>query len=197
MRSAIVLAIFGAAGSLAPRATGASGPETGEAGAAGGRFRAACLKVEITPEAPQWLHGYHPRRSEGVRDRIHHGIAALDDGTTDFYLVSTEICAISPSLYRDFSKKLEERLGIGPDRIWWSTTHTHSAPHVGPQDLGPLFAETLGDRFSIEEDAAYRERVIELLLDGIEKARARLEPARLGIGVGTAEANVNRRERTP
>lgn len=195
MRNAIVLAVLGAAVSSAPRAPMARAAEAAEAGPAGGRFRAACVKVDITPEAPQWLHGYGPRKSEGVRDRIHHRIAALDDGTTDFYLVSTEICTVSPAFYRAFSKKLEERLGIGPDRIWWSTTHTHSAPHVGPQDPAPLFAEALGDRFSIDEDVAYRERVIELLLDGIEKARARLEPARLGIGVGTAEANVNRRER--
>lgn len=45
-------------------------------------FRAATVKVDITPETPQWLHGYAPRMSTGVHDRLYHRIAALDDGTT-------------------------------------------------------------------------------------------------------------------
>jgi len=163
--------------------------------AAADRFRAACIKVDITPDSPQWLQGYGPRRSEGVHDPIHHRIVAMDDGATTFFLVSTDICTISPSYYHAFSKRLERETGIKPSQIWWSTTHTHSAPHVGPQNLGRLFAGTLGDRFSIEHDTAYWARVTDVLIDGIRQARSRLEPARLGIGTGTARANVNRRER--
>jgi neutral ceramidase len=163
--------------------------------AAPGQFRAACVKVDITPDTPQWLHGYAPRRSEGVHDRIYHRVAAMDDGTTTFFLVSTDICTVSPSFYGDFCKKLERETGIEPAQIWWSTTHTHSAPHVGPQNMGRLFAGTLGDRFSIQHDTAYWARVTDVLVSGIQEARSRLEPARLGIGSGTAQANVNRRER--
>jgi len=162
---------------------------------AAGRFRAACVKLDITPDTPQWLHGYGPRRSEGVHDRIYHRIAAMDDGTTTFFLVSTDICTITPSFYHAFCKRLERETGIKPAQIWWSTTHTHSAPHVGPQNLGRLFAGTLGDRFSIQHDTAYWARVTDVLVDGIRQARSRLEPARLGIGSGTAHANVNRRQR--
>jgi hypothetical protein len=61
--------------------------------------------------------------------------------------------------------------------------------------LGRLFAGTLGDRFSIQHDTDYWERVTDLLVGGIREAQSRLEPARLGIGSGTAHANVNRRER--
>jgi hypothetical protein len=163
--------------------------------AASGQFRAACVKVDITPDAPQWLHGYAPRRSEGVHDPIYHRIAAMDDGTTTFFLVSTDICTVVPSFYDAFCEKLERETGIKPAQIWWSTTHTHSAPHVGPQSLGRLFARTLGDRFSIQHDSAYWARVTDLLVGGIREARSRLEPARLGVGSGTAHANVNRRQR--
>ncbi|MEA1950743.1 MAG: neutral/alkaline non-lysosomal ceramidase N-terminal domain-containing protein, partial [Planctomycetota bacterium] len=160
-----------------------------------GRFRAACVKVDITPDRPQWLHGYGPRQSEGVHDRIYHRIAAMDDGTTRFFLVSTDICTITPSFYHEFCKKLERETRIKPAQIWWSTTHTHAAPHVGPQNLGQLFAGTLGDRFSIKHDTAYWARVTDVLVKGIKEAQSRLEPARLGIGSGTARANVNRRGR--
>lgn len=160
---------------------------------ASGNFRAACVKVDITPDTPQWLQGYGPRKSTGIHDRIYHRIVAMDDGTTQFFLVSTDICTLLPSFYDDFCKQLKRDTGISTEQIWWSTTHTHSAPHIGPQDLGRLFAGTLGDRFSIKHDITYWDWVKKVLIKGIKQARAQLEPARLGIGTGTAHANINRR----
>lgn len=160
-----------------------------------GSFRAACVKVDITPDTPQWLQGYGPRQSTGVHDPIYHRIAVLDDGTTTMCLVSTDICTISPSLYQEFCERLDRETSIRSENFWWSTTHTHSAPHVGPQDLGKLFSGTLGDRFSIKHDTAYWASVADKLIAGIKEAQSRLEPARLGIGSSTAAANVNRRQR--
>src|SRR5258706_9727025 len=62
-----------------------------------GRFRAAVVKVDITPEDPKMLLGYQARKSIGVHDHIYHKIVVLDDGATQFVLVSTDICLISPS----------------------------------------------------------------------------------------------------
>ena len=157
-------------------------------------FRAACVKVDITPDTPQWLQGYAPRQSEGVHDRLFHRIAAMDDGTTTFYMVASDLCVISPAFYDDFTKRLEKETGISPKHVWWSTSHTHSAPHVGNQDLGALFADSLGDRFSIKLDTGYWTYVVDKAILGIKEAQSKLEPARLGIGVGTAKANINRRE---
>lgn len=163
--------------------------------AAAGQFRAACVKVDITPDTPQWLHGYAPRKSEGVHDRIYHRIVAMDDGTTRMFLVSSDICTVSLAFHNAVCERLQRELGIKPAQVWWSTTHTHSAPHVGPQELSPLFVGPLGDRSSIQQDTAYWTRVTDLFVDGIRQSQSRLEPARLGIGTGSAEANVNRRER--
>lgn len=157
-------------------------------------FRAACAKVDITPDTPQWLQGYAPRLSEGVHDRLYHRIAAMDDGTTTFYMVASDLCVISPAFYDDFTKRLEKETGISPKNVWWSTSHTHSGPHVGNQDLGALFAASLGDRFSIKLDTDYWTFVVDKIITGIKEAQSKLEPARLGIGVGTAKANINRRE---
>lgn len=164
--------------------------------ATAGPFRAASVKVDITPDKPQWLHGYAPRKSEGVHDRIYHRIVAVDDGRTTFILVSTDVCTITPSFYHEMCKKLERETGIRSEQIWWAATHTHSAPHVGPQDMGQLFANTLGDRFSIDHDPAHWDFVVRRLIEGVKQARERLEPARLGIGVGEAFANINRRARS-
>jgi len=185
MRPSLLVAVVA---SLTMAATGSADFATA------GSFRAACVKVDITPDTPQWMQGYGPRQSEGVHDRIYHRIAAMDDGNMTFFLVSTDICTISPPFYDAFCKRLEKETGIKPSQVWWSTTHTHSAPHVGPQDMGRLFTGTLGDRFSIKHDTKYWGRVTDALVKGIEEAQSRLEPARLGIGSGTAHANVNRRE---
>lgn len=160
-----------------------------------GTFSAACVKVDITPDSPQWLHGYAPRLSNGVRDRIYHRIAALRSGDQEFYLVSSDICTISPSFYDEFAKRFQQETGVPGDHLWWTTTHTHSAPHLGPQNASHLFDKTLGDRTSIPSDEKYWRFAQDTLLAGIKEARSKLQPAKLGIGVGTAAANVNRRER--
>ena len=60
-------------------------------------FRAAVVKVDITPETPQMLRGYSPRMSTKVHDRLYHRIIALDDGATSFVLISSDLCSISPA----------------------------------------------------------------------------------------------------
>ncbi|MFV2070252.1 MAG: neutral/alkaline non-lysosomal ceramidase N-terminal domain-containing protein, partial [Pirellulales bacterium] len=158
-------------------------------------FRAACVKVDITPDKPQWLQGYAPRQSEGVHDKIYHRIVAMDDGKTQFYLVVTDVCTVTPSFCDDVCKELEDQAGIKAGQVWWSTTHTHSAPELGPMGVAKLFTGTLGDRFSHQPNSEYSTWAKDVLIEGIKRARSQLQPARLGIGTGTSMANVNRRGR--
>src|SRR5215471_12775873 len=71
-----------------------------------GPFRASVVKIDITPDKPQWLLGYDPRQSTGTHDRIFHRIVAMDDGKTQFFLISTDICLYSPSVYDEISREL-------------------------------------------------------------------------------------------
>lgn len=160
-------------------------------------FRAAAIRMDITPKTPQWLHGYAPRQSTGVHDPIYHRILALQEGTNRLYLVASDICTLVPSYCDEVLGQLEKETGIPAEEVWWTCTHTHAAPHVGPQLLGPLFQKTLGNRFFMQHDTNHWNFVNEQLKRGIVAARKALEPARLGISIGEAQANVNRRERTP
>ncbi len=155
-------------------------------------FRAAVVKIDITPGDSQNLLGYGARKSTGIHDRIYHRIVVLDDGTTQVYLVSSEIAEVSPSEYDLVASKAKLELGINPMNLWWLVTHTHSAPEVGPPGLGSTF---LGDRFKHEIDANYTSMVERKLIDGIKEARQKLAPARLGVGWGFSQANINRRAR--
>ena len=155
-------------------------------------LRAAVVKVDITPDKPQWLLGYAARQSTGVNDRIHHRIVAMDDGQTQFYLVSSELCLISPAEYDRVAAELEKQAGIKPVQFWWTVTHTHSAPEVGPPGLAAAF---LGDRYTHAVDPTYTETVERSLIQGIIEAKSKLAPARLGAGWGFSMANINRRAR--
>ena len=155
-----------------------------------GQLRASVVKIDITPDKPQWLLGYGPRQSTGVHDHLFHRIVALDDGTTQFYLVSTDICLYSPSVYDEVTQRLEREAGIKPLQVWWSTTHTHAAPEVGPPGLGAAF---MGERYEHDHNTEYTAFAKKALIDGIKQAQAKLAPARLGVGWGFASATINRR----
>ena len=75
-------------------------------------FRAAVVKVDITPDTPQMLRGYSPRMSTKVHDRIYHRIVALDDGTTSFVLISSDLCSLSPAFCDRVTG--ESGQGVGP-----------------------------------------------------------------------------------
>lgn len=175
-----VVGIFGLGITAIPQTAGA------------GQLKASVVKLDITPDSSQWLLGYGPRQSTGFHDRLYHRIVALDDGETQFFLVSTDLCLVSPAFYDEVTASLEKETGIKPLQVWWSFTHTHAAPEVGPPGLGVAF---LGDRFHHEPNLQYTARVKQALLDGIKQARAQLVPAKLGVGWGMAFANINRRAR--
>ena len=157
-----------------------------------GEFRASAVKIDITPDKPQWLLGYAARQSTGVHDPLFHKIVALDDGLTQFFLVSTDIALFSPAFYDEFCAELKRETGIERINVWWSVTHTHSAPELGPPGLAKAF---LSGRYDHEPDWEYAREVKRKLIAGIVEARSQLVPARLSVGTTTANANINRRAR--
>ena len=155
-------------------------------------FRASVVKIDITPDNSQYLLGYGPRKSTGVHDHIYHRIVVLDDGTTQFFLISTDVCIVSPSYYDRVAAQIKSQLGISPMNLWWTTTHTHSAPEVGLSGLDKIF---MGELYQHKVDAEYTALVEQKLIEGIREARQKLLPARLGVGWGFSQANINRREK--
>jgi hypothetical protein len=156
---------------------------------AGAGFRAAAVKVDITPETPQWLLGYNARQSIGVHDPVYHRVVAMDSGDSQFYLISTDICLYSPGLYDDVTAQIQKEMGIDPKNVWWSVTHSHAAPEIGP----PGMYKALLGRSDHEYDHEYAAFATKSLIDAVRSARDKLEPARISIGEGKAFANINRR----
>lgn len=154
-------------------------------------LRAAAVKVDITPKNSQWLLGYQARQSNGVLDSIYHRVLALDAGGTPFYLISTDVCLFSPNFHDAVMRELQSRTGIDPAHVWWSVTHTHAAPELGPPDM---YKALLG-RSDHEWDREYTTLATNALIDAVKNARDKLEPARLSFATTTSNANLNRRAR--
>src|SRR5258705_3653580 len=121
-----------------------------------GAFRASAVKIDITPATPQWLLGYGPRKSTGVHDPIYHRVIALDDGRTQFFLVSSDLCLFSPELYDEVADTLQKQMGIERKQFWWSVTHTHSAPEAGPPGVYKVLLKGRSDH---EWDRDYTEQI--------------------------------------
>ncbi|MBX3239602.1 MAG: neutral/alkaline non-lysosomal ceramidase N-terminal domain-containing protein [Chitinophagaceae bacterium] len=158
--------------------------------AAQAQLKAAVIKTDITPSDSQYLLGYQERKSTGVRDPIYHKILALDDGNTQFFIISSDICLYSPSEYDKVAAQLNKRFGINPLNVWWSVTHTHSAPEFGETGLYGVY---MGDRIQHTVDSAYTEMIEQKLIDGVAEARSKLADATLSVGWGFSQANMNRR----
>jgi neutral ceramidase len=153
-------------------------------------FRAAAAKVDITPKTPQWLMGYGARQSTGVHDPIYHRIALIDDGSTQVVIVASDICVFSPGVYDEAAAEIRREFGLEPKQLWWTVTHTHSAPEVGPPGVYDVLLKGRSDH---EWSREYLAQVKSALRQGIAEARSKLGPARVATGVGRANANINRR----
>lgn len=161
-------------------------------GLARAEFRAGAAKVDITPKTSQWLMGYGARQSTGVHDKIFHRIAVMHDGATEVVIVASDICVFSPSVYDETAAMVKRELGIEPKQLWWTVTHTHSAPEVGPPGMYDVLLKGRSDHEWSREYLAF---VQTSLVQGIREARAKLTPARVATGIGHANANINRRAR--
>lgn len=156
---------------------------------AAGPLRAAAVKVDITPQDSQWLSGYGPRQSNGVLDPIYHRVLALDAEGAAFYLIASDLCLFSPTLYDSVAADLQREAGIDPKQVLWSVTHTHAAPEIGPPEM---YKALLG-RSDHDWSREYTTRTTRALIDAVLAARKALEPARISFSTGMSMANINRR----
>jgi hypothetical protein len=153
---------------------------------------AGSAKVDITPQTSQWLMGYGPRKSTAVHDPIYHRVVVIDDGRARFYLVASDLCLFSPELYDEVAADLKSKFNIDRKQFWWSVTHSHSTPEVGPHGVYDVLLKGRSDH---EWDREYTQHVKSALISAVEQASQRLEPARIATSTGTSNANINRRAR--
>jgi hypothetical protein len=156
-------------------------------GAEAGTLRVGAARVDITPaaDAALPLNGFASRTQgfKAIHDRIYVRAIVLDDGTTQAALMAWESLYVPDAVWADVSKRAADELGIRPENLIFAAVHDHSAPtlRVGSDNAA---------------QAAYASKVENDAVEALRTAKSRLQPARFGIGTGTAYLNINRREAT-
>jgi hypothetical protein len=138
-------------------------------GSVGSSMQAGAAKVSIDPPSfPVFVNGgFRARTVEKIVDPLFARCLVLDDGTTQIAIGTVDNCVVPRELF-DRAKAIAARsIGIPEENIFFSATHTHSAPSV---------AACLGT--PCQND--YAEWLPERIAKAIESAQERLQPARVG-----------------
>ena len=146
-------------------------------------FRAGAFAMDITPQKfPVDSAGSLARRSaDSAHDPLHARCIVLDDGRTKLAIAVCDSCMIPRKLFDAAKERASKATGIPVENILCSATHTHTAVTVTPT-------------FRSVPEEKYIDFLTGRIAEGIAKANERLEPARIGWGVGNNPNQVfNRR----
>ena len=134
-------------------------------------FRAGAATVDIAPERfPVTVNGgFLAARASRVNDPIQAKALVIDDGTTRLAIVVVDSCMMPRDLIDRAKRLARGSVGIPPERVLISATHTHSAPSV----MGAL---------GTPPDVDYAAILPSRISAAIERAAEHLEPARVGWG---------------
>lgn len=146
-------------------------------------LHAGAAIVDVTPtKLPVLVNGGMLSRSvDKVNTRIHARALALADKKTTLVIVVVDSCMMPRPLLDAAKASAAKRTGVPADHLLISATHTHSAPSC----MGAL---------GTDPDADYVPFLKKRLVEAIEAALSRLQPARVGFGkVNVSELTALRR----
>jgi neutral ceramidase len=150
------------------------------------RLLAGAATSNITPPLGELIVGnWTPVPAAYVHDELHARCLVLDDGETRVAIVVVDNVGIPRRVLDEAKREIQKHAGIPVDRILISSTHTHSATTArGAEDReNPAASLTV-----------YQAFLAGRIADGVRRAIANLEPARLGSGSGSLPGQVfNRR----
>jgi neutral ceramidase len=148
-------------------------------------LRAGAAKVDITPKDLTGLVSVWAKPFTGVHDPIFARAIVIDNGVVSAAIVSLDLVEFGDTTA--LRQRIQRELGIPPEHIMISATHDHNAPRGGPITPGTSSAQ--GRPYS---PPAYIQFVDDAIVQAVKNAKAALQPARVGVGSGRSDINVNR-----
>ena len=141
---------------------------------------------EITPQESVPLLGYGDRThdSEGIHDSLYAYAWWMESsGQQPWVWIVLDLCLFSVVSAGDLARALASRIGIPADRIFISTTHTHSAPDVHHISAS---SEPWAKR--------YYSLLIEACSNAVQGAREQARPSTIEVRSAESDLGVNRRD---
>jgi neutral ceramidase len=150
--------------------------------------------VDITPDYAVRLSGYSSRRTpfESVAQRIWAKALVIgeDGGEGPAVLLTVDNCGVPAALVDQAWPRLQ-RLGLRRERLVVCSSHSHTAPWL--IGFAPFLAQ---DELSADEQEArerYTRKLVDWMVEAVEKALARRTPAQLSWTQGEVGFAANRR----
>ena len=145
---------------------------------------AGASRADITPEVGGMLYGYNDSTySTSLHDRLELKALALKSGDQAVLMLSVTVAEFGTAAAMQLRQTVSAAVGIAPEYILVSTTHTHSAPNVsGMSGWGDV-------------DRPYLEGImIPAAVRACTEALSALVPVEFAIACGESTIGVNRRE---
>jgi hypothetical protein len=145
------------------------------------QLTAAVGRADITPPIGIDLVGFAGRGpSTGMHDPLTATALVLGCGETRAAVVACDLIDVDEEDVVQIMGLVEQRCGIPGSNVLLCCSHTH---------YGPNFV-------TASEDAkAYRAHMNFVIAGLVTEAESRLVPVRVGVGTGSCDVNINRRER--
>lgn len=141
--------------------------------ATGGKIRAGSATANISPALGCSLAGgMSDRRGVEIHDELHVRALALDNGNARIGIAVIDSCAVPRTIIDRAKELVRERSGVPASHLLISATHTHTAPPSA-------------HLFQSQPDPRYTEWLTIRVADCLQQAFTRLQPARIGWGVGS------------
>lgn len=154
-------------------------------------------RADITPPVGIPMVGFAGRGpSTRVHDPLHATAMAVSCNGDQAVLIALDLLQLNAETVAGFRKQIQEASGIAFDCITLACSHTHYGPDVdraGKQSAspGPGLADVS------ERVEAYRLHLGYKLAGLVQEAQQNVQPVRMGIGWGSSDIGINRREKTP
>jgi len=148
------------------------------------KLRAGAATSNITPElGTRIVGGFAPYPAQHVNDELHARCLVLDDGTTKLALVVCDLLGLHRTVSLEARRLIQEAVGIPPENVLISGTHTHSA--------GTALGES---RFEPDQALdSYQRFVARRIADGVQRAVNVLRPAQIAFGSVDVPEHVHNR----
>ncbi|MBO0700803.1 MAG: neutral/alkaline non-lysosomal ceramidase N-terminal domain-containing protein, partial [Zavarzinella sp.] len=159
-------------------------------------WRVGLARVKITPERPVPMAGYASRNklSEGVTNDLYVQAMVLEDHDGHrAALATSDLIGFPAAVAEPICERIEKKVGLKREQVLLNSSHTHSGPTVSLRPPPKEEAAAGGADRTIEYTRGLQDKVVE----AVEAAAAKLEPARLSWGSGVIDFVMNRREFTP
>jgi neutral ceramidase len=154
-------------------AAAAAIPSAGPSLAAAGNLRAGAATANISPALGcSMAGGMTDRRGVEIHDELHVRAVALDNGNARIGIAVVDSCAVPRTIIDRAKEMVRERSGVPASHLLVSATHTHTAAPSA-------------HLFQSQPDPKYTDWLTVRIADCLQQAFERLQPARIGWGVGS------------